>query len=69
MNDFRDEFAGYCNNAQIIKNLKELNLKVGIQNISDNMRVCYSKMIEWGFVGQQEALLLDAWLTDINSFI
>jgi hypothetical protein len=67
MNDFRDEISGYNNNAQIVKVLKELDLKDGIENISKNMKLCYNALIELGFVGQQESMLLDAWLKDINS--
>jgi len=66
MSDFRDEISGYNNNAQIIKSLKELELKDGIENISANMKLCYNTLIELGLVGQQETILLDAWLQDIN---
>lgn len=66
MNDFRDEVSGYNNNAQIIKSLKELELKDGIENISSNMKLCYNTLIKLGFVGQQESILLDAWLDDIS---
>jgi hypothetical protein len=69
MNDFRDEISGYNNNAQIVKVLKELDLKDGIENISTNMKLCYKALIELGFVGEQESMLLDAWLKDINSLI
>jgi len=66
MNDFRDEISGYNNNAQIIKSLKALDLKEGIENIPGNMKLCYNILIDLGFVGQQEIILLDAWLNDIN---
>jgi hypothetical protein len=69
MNDFRDEISGYNNNAQIIKSLKELDLKDGVENIPDNMKHCYNALIDLGFVGQQETIILDAWLIYINSFI
>ena len=66
MNDFRDEISGYNNNAQIIKSLKALDLKDGVENISDNMRQCYNTLIELGLVGKDEIILLNAWLQDIN---
>ncbi len=69
MNDFQDEIPGYINNAQIIKSLKKLVLKDGIENIFSNMKICYNTLIELGFVDQQETILLDAWLKDVNSFI
>lgn len=66
MNDFRDEIPGYNNNAQIIENLKALDLKEGIGNIPDNMMLCYKKLIELGLVGIEEIILLNAWLLDIH---
>ena len=33
------------------------------------MKLCYKALIELGFVGEQESILLDAWLKDINSLI
>jgi hypothetical protein len=66
MNDFRDEISGYNNNAQIIKSLKELDLKEGLANIPENMKLCYNRLIELGFLDKQEIILLDGWLKDIN---
>ncbi len=66
MNDFRDEISGYNNNSKIIKNLEKLHLKKGIENIPANMTLCYNVLIELGFVGQQELILLNTWLDDIN---
>lgn len=66
MTDFRDEIPGYVNNAQIYTCLKELNLEKGIVNIPYNMIKCYKKLIELGFVGEDEIRLLDAWLKDIK---
>jgi len=65
MNDFRDEISGYNNNVQFVKSLKELELKEGIENIPANMKLCYNTLIELGFVGQQETILLEAWLNDL----
>jgi hypothetical protein len=69
MYDFRDEISGYINNAHIVKTLNELSLHEGIENIPVNMKLCYSKLIELGFVSEQEIFLLEAWLEDINSLI
>lgn len=66
LNDFCEEISGYKNNGQIIINLKELNLKEGVENIPENMKLCYKTLIELGFVGTQESILLDVWLKDIN---
>ncbi len=66
MKDFGDEISGYNNNAQIIKNLKALNLKECIENIADNMILCYLKLIELQLVEDSEIILLNAWLNDIH---
>lgn len=68
MNDFRDEMPGYNFNSHIFNTLKDLNLKVGVEHIPDNMKSCYKTLIDFGYIGQQELLLLDAWLKDIHSF-
>lgn len=64
MSDFRDEISGYNNNAQIMKSLKTLDLKEGVENIPDNMKLSYNALIDLGFVGQKEAFLLYACLND-----
>jgi hypothetical protein len=67
MKDFHDEICGYNNNAQIINCLKNTDLNEGLENIATNMVLCYQKMIEAGFFGENELILLNAWLKDINS--
>lgn len=64
MIDFRDEISGYSNNLEICRNLFELNLKEGSENIPDNMLKCYEKMVELGHIGKEEMILLDLWLND-----
>ncbi|MEO6903729.1 MAG: STELLO glycosyltransferase family protein [Bacteroidia bacterium] len=67
MKDFQDEISGYNNNLQIVKSLNELNLKEGVENIPDNMILCYKKLIDLKLVGEDEMGLLKSWLEDINS--
>lgn len=69
MADFRDEISGYTNNALIISSLQQLDLKQGVENIAVNMKLCYLKLISLGLVGENESLLLDAWLDDIKVFV
>ncbi|RZL32757.1 MAG: DUF288 domain-containing protein [Pedobacter sp.] len=66
MADFEDEISGYKNNFQIVESLNQLNLKKGIENIPENMIVCYTKLIELGLVDNKEIILLKAWLQDIK---
>jgi hypothetical protein len=67
--DFRDEVPGYYHNAQICISLRNLNLKKGRENIGINMVKCYQMLIDSGYIGQNESVLLNAWLKDINSLI
>ena len=66
LKDFEDEVPGYLNNAKICLLLQELNLRNGIENISENLKRCYRMMIENKFIGQEEMPLLEAWIKDIN---
>jgi hypothetical protein len=65
MKDFSDEISGYLNNNKIYESLRDLNLKVGIEYIPENMRSCYQKLIDLTLVEPDEIKLLDAWLKDI----
>jgi hypothetical protein len=66
MKDFEDEVVGYVNNEVICKELMQLPLSAGVENIADNLRVCYKKLIDIGVVGNEELQLLDFWLEDIS---
>ena len=67
MTDFKDEISGYSNNAQIYTGLNELKLKDGVENIFENLKLCYQKLIDMGLVGADETILLNAWRKDLNS--
>ena len=41
MKDFQDEVAGYVNNQEISDILGCLKLASGLNNIADNMMICY----------------------------
>ncbi len=64
MLDFHDEISGYNNNMQIYKNLINLNLQDGIENIPVNMVICYKKLIELKFIAPDELILLNNWIDD-----
>ncbi|MFN2532437.1 MAG: STELLO glycosyltransferase family protein [Pyrinomonadaceae bacterium] len=66
LSDFRDEIPGYLHNAQICQALEALPLKSGVENIADNIRSCYEKLVSMNLVGQKEIELLDAWLSDLH---
>lgn len=69
MEDFTKELPGYLNNERMCKELQNLSLEPGTQNISANLRVCYEKLIELGVVGDRELELIDAWTNDLKAII
>ncbi|MFY9307783.1 MAG: STELLO glycosyltransferase family protein [Bacteroidia bacterium] len=66
MKDFEDEIPGYSNNFRICKELQELQLKKGKENINDNLITCYQKLIDINVIGKDEMTLLKAWINDIS---
>ncbi len=67
MKDFEDEIPGYINNSKICKELGELKLKVGKENIFENLVSCYQCLVEIEVIGSAELVLLDAWIKDLSS--
>jgi hypothetical protein len=67
LRDFEDEIPGYLNNEKIGRELAELNLKNGAQNIFDNLVVCYKMLVEKGYLNSMELKMLDCWLGDLVS--
>jgi hypothetical protein len=65
MRDFEDEVPGYLNNRKIVDALMQLSLRAGIEHISDNMLICYDKLIQLDVVGAKELPLLQLWLEDL----
>ena len=65
MKDFDDEISGYLGNRRIGAMLDAISIPAGEGNIPAAMRLCYAAMVNEGFVGQEELLLLEAWLHDI----
>lgn len=66
MRDFEDEVVGYLNNRRIGAALARLSLMPGVEHLGDNLRICYSKMVEMNIVGRDELPLLEAWLADLE---
>ncbi len=69
MQDFSDELPGYLHNTEICQRLANLDLKPGVECLSDNMRLCYSELINMHLIKKQELVLLDAWLDDLYSLM
>ena len=66
--DFEDEISGYLNNFKISTELKKLNLKSGLENIPENLWICYEKLIEISLIEARELSLLDCWINDLKTF-
>jgi len=64
MHDFKDEVPGYLHNDSIKQTLEALSLKPGVDNLGENIRVCYESLVELGVVGKEELPLIDAWNQD-----
>ena len=66
LKDFEDEIPGYLNNAKICKELENLTIKGGKENMLQDLRTCYVMLTEKGFVGKEEMALVDAWCEDLS---
>ncbi len=66
LRDFNDEIPGYLHNDQIRIALEALPLEPGVEKISDNLRICYQKLVDMSLIGAEEMKLLDAWLDNIS---
>lgn len=67
MRDFADEVPGYLNNRAMAAELEKLTLAAGPEHLAANLRVCYERLVEKGWIGAAELPLLDAWLADLAS--
>lgn len=63
--DFKDEVPGYLNNVKIMEILSNLNLSSRQSDMGQNLRLCYQKLVEAGFVAEEELHLVDLWLQDL----
>jgi len=66
MNDFADEIPGFLHNEKICSELEKLSIKKGIDNLDDNLLICYEKLIEIGLIDQKELKLMTTWLSDLE---
>jgi hypothetical protein len=66
LRDFQDEVPGYLNNGKICAALENLTLQPGLDNIVDNMRVCYSEFVRMKLIAEAEMDLLETWISDIH---
>ncbi|MDE5093276.1 MAG: STELLO glycosyltransferase family protein [Trichodesmium sp. St11_bin5] len=67
MRDFQEEIPGYIHNSNICQTLENLNLSPGLDKLSENLLICYEKLISLGVIDQQEINLLEVWLEDLKT--
>jgi hypothetical protein len=65
LQDFKDEVPGYLHNAEICGVLEDLPLNHGVENIPDNLRVCYEKLVSMELIDRREMQLLEVWIADV----
>jgi len=66
MDDFQDEISGYLNNGKIVKELNDLNLKNGVENIFDNLLKCYHLLVKMKLVDKAEIELVKLWINALS---
>ena len=66
LRDFADELPGYLHNRRIGQALEGLSLRPGVDNIGENMRVCYGSLVAMSIVDKRELDVLGAWLNDFK---
>jgi hypothetical protein len=65
MRDFRDEVPGYLHNKSICDQLAKLSLRSGVENLGENLQVCYEKLVSMELIDRKELQLVSAWLEDL----
>jgi len=66
LKDFEEEIPGYLNNGKICRAVENLPLNAGRENIADNMRIYYEKLVEMSLIKRRELELIEDWFSDIR---
>ena len=66
LKDFQDEIQGYLHNGKIVEVLSDLTLRPGKEHIFENMKACYSSIIDMDLIDPAEMQFLDAWCADLE---
>jgi len=64
--DFEQEIPGYLQNEHLARVLESTTLRSGDQEVGDNLRRCYERLIEEKIFPADELRLVNAWLADIR---
>jgi hypothetical protein len=63
--DFEGEVPGYLHNEAVVAALAATPLEPGTQFIAENLRRCYRRLVDDGFLPPAEIELVDAWVHDL----
>ena len=66
MRDFKQEVEGYLKNREFCQALQNVDLAPGVDKLSDNIRICYEKLVSLSIFDKRELTLLEAWLNDVE---
>lgn len=64
LKDFTDEISGYLNNESIVRILRNLELKKGVDYVGDNLLLCYKELVNNGIFQQEELNSVSEWIND-----
>jgi hypothetical protein len=66
MRDFNDEIVGYQQNHRIAGILQGIKLDAGTEAVAQNLRTCYSALVEQDVFPPTELDLVEAWLAALE---
>ncbi|MEP6635768.1 MAG: STELLO glycosyltransferase family protein [Acidobacteriota bacterium] len=66
LRDFRDEIPGYLHNKSICEALEKLQLRSGVEQLGENLQICYEKLVSMELIDRKELDLIAAWLGDLE---
>lgn len=69
MRDFADEIPGYMNNRRIGETLEALDLRAGVDRVSENLLICYEALVRIGVMESREIELVEAWTSSLAELI
>jgi hypothetical protein len=66
LRDFDAEIPGYLRNDALISSLEKLQLRPGLECVTENVVRCYERLIQDGFMPKEEMPLVRGWARDIE---
>ena len=69
LKDFHDEVPGYLHNSALASALQSLELSGKQEDVFENLRACYRRLVGMGLVGDGEPELLEKWIRDLEDLL